>query len=1022
MKFILIINFVLALNYYSIYSQQNNYFQQKVDYHISAKLNDRDHFLTGSMSITYYNNSPDVLDRIGMHLWPNAYSIKNSEFARQKLLHRSSKFHDSRDMESGNIKLSGLKVANVNASLETIKDNPDMAWLILPQVLMPGEKLIIEADFILKIPNSFSRLGHIDQSYQITQWYMKPAVYDQKGWHLMPYLDQGEFYSEFGDFEVKITIPKNYYVAATGTLQEISEIDFINQRAVETQSIIEQYNSSKTKPEIKLESSDEWKTLTYKAENVHDFAWFADKSFFITKDKAKLSSGKLIETYAYFKDLKFWPSGASYVKRALEFYSKHIGEYPWPQATAVHSALSAGGGMEYPMITVINDVNSSKSLDRVIAHEVGHNWFYGILASNERDHPWMDEGINSYYEKRYMQQYYKKSLIVNKSIDELLNRTKANQETQLLYQIVSHYNLDQAPGLASEKFTILNYGYDVYIRTAELFKYLEDYLGTEQFDQLMKTYFDQWKFKHPYPEDLQKVFLNYGNKDTKWLFDDLINTNRKIDYSLQKIKKEDQFYRLIIKNNGQVNAPIQLSGIRKDSVIYKDWIEGFTGTKEIRIDDHGEDKLKIDNHGMYFDYNTHNNTLRTTGVLKRVEPLKLGISSIYNNPDRTDIMLYPSLLYNYINGYMLGLHIGRSILPTPQWNYQLSPKYAFKSKSLTGTAQFSYRENFINGFVNYLKLAINTKRFGLNKNRNSEKANHYIQINPNLTIDFRTNAPKLITSQFQYHWFYVNDEIDLFNDIDSNYSSSTLSNNIHKLSYSYHNPFYLGPYSIKVESYYEQYKSILSSRYLRIDTELKKSIRWRPKCYFDTRFFISFFPINSERNRSSIASRQDQRFIRGSVGAAYQSYHDYTNEDYFLDRSSQSDFWTHQIDIRQGGLKIAPGLAYRNNLGNSNSFLASMNLSTDLPIKYVGRILRPYFDLAYVEIDRNLVNGSKWMYSGGIQIRLIPEIFSIYFPIINSQNIEEIYESDQNKSYWNRVTFSLRFKYNNYKEIMNFIQ
>lgn len=1016
LKTILCLFFVVSL----VLGQEKTRFKQKVDYTIEAKLNDKEHILTGAIEIQYSNNSPDILDRIGMHLWPNAFSNKKTAFAKQKLLHRSTKFYDSKFEESGNIKIENLKVDGIDSKLEFVKDNPDMAWLLLSKVLKPGEKITIKANYSLKIPESFSRLGHTGQAYQITQWYMKPAVYDHKGWHLMPYLDQGEFYSEFGDFDVSISLPENYYVAATGELQDESEKKFIEARVIASKDIL--MNKSISEKAEPIESSDQYKTIQYKAENIHDFAWFADKSFLISKSEATLSSGKKIPTWAYYNDKKYWSKGAEFVSRAIEFYSEAVGEYPWSHATAVHSALSAGGGMEYPMITVINDVNSEKSLDIVICHEVGHNWFYGILASNEREHPWLDEGINSYYEGRYTRKYYNEGFLLQQNLRGIFSRFNISSETELFYQVLSHLNLVQTPGLSSEEFTALNYGYDVYKRVPDLFRYLESYLSTEELDRIMKSFFEKWKFRHPYPEDLILHFKEKNSKDLNWLFQDILYGNKKIDYAISKTGKKNNKTILRIKNKTKVPAPFQISQYKADSLIKTIWYDGFNGTRTIELEKEDIDRFKIDGQGNYFDYNSFDNTIRTKGILKKAEPIKIGLSSYYNNPDQTNILIYPSYLWNYINGSMLGIHIGRYKVPSPDWNIQLSPKYAFKSKSLTGTAELSYRRLFNSKYINSFKLGIFAKRFGLNNGFNINGTNHYLQLNPFGRLEFNIDQRRAITSYLKYDIFFIGDDVEVFNSIDSSYSKKMVRNKVDKLTIYYSDPSILGPLSYKLETYWERYKSIENARYMRVDLEILKSFRWKKRRYFDTRFFVSFFPFNTERNRNSIGSRQDQRFIRGSVGASYQAYLDYTNESNFLDRSSTSNLWTNQIDIRQGGLKIAPGVAQRTNLGNSNRFLASINLSSDIPIRSIGKLIRPYFDIAYVDINKNLVEGGNILYSGGIQLKLIPEVFSIYFPVINSANIKNIYESDSNQSYWKKITFSLKFQLGEYKDLINLVQ
>ncbi|MEP7194950.1 MAG: M1 family metallopeptidase [Saprospiraceae bacterium] len=1010
-----VLNWILFIS--GVNAQDELYFQQKVDYDIHVKLNDQLHILEGHINIKYLNNSHEVLDKIGMHLWPNAFSTKSTEFAKQKLLHRSTRYYDSPPSESGNIELSKLMVNSKKAEIVLVKNNPDMGWLVLPELLKPNEEILIDADFIVKIPASFSRFGHIDQSYQITQWYLKPAVYDRKGWHLMPYLDQGEFYSEFGNYKVSITLPENYVVAASGVLQESKEIEFLNKRVELTKNYLSQASL-----ELAISDSQNLKTISYKADSVHDFAWFADKKFLVTKDQAKLKSGKLVDTWCFFNAHKFWPNGARFTARAIEFYSDKVGEYPWPQATAVHSALSAGGGMEYPMITVINDVSSDKSLDQVICHEVGHNWFYGILATNERDHPWMDEGINSYYENRYMNYYYKENYLMPKKFRTEINKIGINSESEFMYQLISHANYDQYPGSSSVEMNALSYGIDIYKRTADLFKYLEDYLGETEFDKVMKKYYSMWNFKHPYPEDLKAIFQSNTTKKTEWLFEDILLSNRKIDYSICSIKKESNNYLIKIKNKGSIKAPVMLCAIKNDSCVFKKWIDGFDDKSTAEIPLAHYDKFKIDPLGNYFDYNQNNNTIRSSGIFKKIEPLRIGLRALYNTSKGSEIFVYPSVLWNYYDGLMIGLHLGSAILPTPKWNIQLSPKYAIKSKSLAGTADLSFRNNFSSSSINYLKIGVSLKKFGFSINELTNEINTYTQFRPYVIIDFKTDMTKLHTSKLSYEFFNINDNIATKTNLDSNFIRVIKTNNVNKLSYYYSNPSILVPLKFIADAYYEEYPSILEnkSRYLRVDCEIDKSFRWSKRRYFETRLASSFFPINTERNRNSIASRTDESFIRGSSGIAFQGYLDYTNENNFLGRTNASGIWSQQIENRQGGFKIAPGIQQRTNLGNTNNFFIALNLSTDLPIKKVGSFIRPYFDLAY--IDSNSGNENSWLYSSGMQLRIIPEFFEVNFPIYHSKNIRDIYADNFKNNYFKQITFKIKFTFAHFKNIANFIQ
>ena len=276
-------NLVWIFLFSSLSGFAQDYWQQEVNYNIEVKLNDDQHTLSGYEEFEYINNSPDALEKIYIHIWPNAYKDKNSALARQQYKDGKQLLIYGPDNIKGNIDSLDFKV-NGNKVKWSFHHHEDIAILELSTPLAPGSKITVSTPFKVKIPSgSISRLGHIDQSYQITQWYPKPAVYDKEGWHHMPYLNQGEFYSEYGSFDVKITLPKNYIVGATGDLQTESELEFMNRLAEKTAKELPNISDSKAlrakTPNTIPPTSKEWKTIQFTQNNVHDFAWFADKRY-----------------------------------------------------------------------------------------------------------------------------------------------------------------------------------------------------------------------------------------------------------------------------------------------------------------------------------------------------------------------------------------------------------------------------------------------------------------------------------------------------------------------------------------------------------------------------------------------------------------------------------------------------------------------------------------------------------------------------------------------------------------------
>ncbi|MEP7171329.1 MAG: M1 family metallopeptidase, partial [Bacteroidota bacterium] len=614
------------------------------------------------------------------HLWANAYKDNSTALVKQEVENGNTKlfFADEKDrgyVDSLNFKINDKPVKMIYDTL-----NIDICKLILNEPLKSGEKISITTPFHLKIPSAkFSRMGHIGQAYYISQWYPKPAVYDQFGWHPIPYLDEGEFYSEFGSFEVSITLPKNYVVGATGDLQNEEEKLWLNKKADET-LLIKNFPDSMSFPKSDIET----KTITFKQSKVHDFAWFADKRFNILKSEVELPHSKnKVTTWTLFTNsgAKYWMKAPEYVDSSLYYYSLWNGDYAYKNCTVVDGTIAAGGGMEYPNITIVNNPSNAYELEDVIVHEVGHNWFYGMLGSNERDHAWMDEGINSFNELRYFYTKYSgdKSIGMNDisglgRIGKMIGADKITFKDGYIleYLALSRIHRDQPIGLTATEFTEINYGIVVYHKTALVFDYLKSYLGNSLFDSCMKNYFNEWKFKHPYPDDLRKIFENKTGKNLNWFFDDLLKTNKKIDYkisSVHSLRGENlmnpagKSYGLTLKNIDNVASPFSISALKDGEVISKKWMDGFTGTQKIQIACNSCDKIIIDNNKDIPEINKNNNSIRTIGLLRKTNPFQFHFLGQVENPDKTQIFFIPLVGWNNYNKTMAGIAFYNKFLP-----------------------------------------------------------------------------------------------------------------------------------------------------------------------------------------------------------------------------------------------------------------------------------------------------------------------------------------------------------------------
>jgi hypothetical protein len=511
----------IGLFYLQTALSQGTYWQQQVNFTIQVTLNDTAKTLDGFEKITYTNNSPDTLHFIWFHIWPNAYRNDKTAYTEQALANGSTDFYFSNDEEKGYINQLDFRVNNIAAGIEAHPQHIDIVKLILPSPIAPKQTITITTPFFVKLPYNFSRGGYTKDGFQVTQWFPKPAVYDANGWHEMPYLDQGEFYSEFGNYEVQITLPDNYIVAATGKLDNEEALNKLKQLGKQTTTLQPNYiafvEAKKKKaivtkayaPKKKIEpvkpvvqQKPRLITYTYKQDNCHDFAWFASKHFIVQYDTVALKE-KMVDVFSFYQPTQInnWNKSIAYAKDGLKKYSNWIGDYPYHTVSIVSGEENEfSGGMEYPTITLITTNAAGKYLDATIVHEIGHNWFYGALGNNERKYAWMDESINTYYQNRYEAEKY--ATEISTMPKWLQNKLPVDIES-FIYTTVAGLKKSQPIDSCSTAFTSLNYYLSVYSKGSKWLAQIEKDLGRAKFDESMQNYFAQWKFKHPQPNDFK---------------------------------------------------------------------------------------------------------------------------------------------------------------------------------------------------------------------------------------------------------------------------------------------------------------------------------------------------------------------------------------------------------------------------------------------------------------------------------------------------------------------------------------
>lgn len=965
---------------------QTAYWQQQADYQIEVTLNDTLHELNGFISVKYKNNSPDTLPFIYFHLWPNAYQNEATPFSRQQVENGNTKFWFSKASQKGYIDKLNFKVNAETCTVKLDSGSVEICKVFLNEPLTPGGTVNISTPFHVKLPETFSRLGHVGQSYQITQWYPKPAVYDKHGWHPMPYLDQGEFYSEFGSFDVSITVPENYVVGATGDLQNADEAKWLDSLAAATAKI-ETFSASLQFPV----SSARSKTLRYIQNNIHDFAWFADKRFHVLKGEVGLPHSKQkVTTWALFtnRQANLWRKAPEYLHDAIYYYSLWIGDYPYQQVTAVDGALSAGGGMEYPNITVIGEEKSAFDLDQVITHEVGHNWFYGILGSNERDHAWLDEGVNSFYENRYTQTKYPQRKMLGKfpeSIAKTFDLWQYNHKymMDLGYQFMARENRDEPLEQTSSLFTKYNYGISVYGKTMLIFDYLAAYLGTAQMDSVMKKYFETWKYKHPQPEDLRVIFENETGRNLNWLFDDLVNTTKKIDYQIQRPTAEKDS--IIIKNTGDITAPVSVAVMRNDSILRTVWVEGFAGTKKIAVNTEAGDRFQIDPLLQIPEINRKNNTYKLNKMAHRFEKLRFQFLGSIENQNRTQVFFAPYIGWNNYDKFQIGLALYNTILPARKFNYLLVPIFGTGSKQFNCFGRLSY--NFYPEQLQHITVGVSAKRFSYLL---FPQPLLFSKVEPYLHFEFKN---KKFRSPYT-HTLNMRSVIAWLDWIRfDTKQKETQRYFVNEVKYRVERNSTLHPFNIQVTLRE-------GNRFANLAAEANFLISYkRPGEGLFIRVFAGGFLVNSKLP-SDITAPLPRFYLSNSTtnNFAYWLQKDYMFDENFLDRNGRDPYLGRQVAKTDGAFRSFTSF------GATNKFLMSLNLTTSTHRFFP---INPFVNAAFIVSD---LNQPQLAAEFGLSAIILRDMVEIHLPLVTTKNISNNQKVLGITKWYQKFSFTLKFK------------
>jgi len=530
---------------------QNNpnpgYWQQHVEYKMDVKMDVKKFQYTGKQEIIYTNNSNDTLHKVYYHLYNNAFQPGSEMDARLQAISdpdkrmvrtfkkegkdiKESRISTLKPNEIGYLNIANFKQDGVTATTKVVGT---ILEVTLAKAILPKQKTVLSLDFDGQVPLQIRRSGRISEegvALSMTQWYPKLCEYDFEGWHSNPYIAR-EFHGVWGNFDVKITIDKNYTIGGTGYLQNKNEIGHGYQDAG-----------------IKVVHPKKTKNLTWHfyAPNVHDFAWGADNEFI----HDMILGPNNVELHFLYKNkkenLENWKKMQPKTAELLAFFNENVGPYPYKQ----YSVIQGGdGGMEYGMCTLITGNRAFGSLVGVTAHEMAHSWFQFVLATNETKHEWMDEGFTSY--------------ISNLAMNKILPPKKPETPFESAYKnyiYLAKSGKEQPLSTHADRYDVnMAYGISAYSKGEVFLVQLGYLIGQENLNKTIKRYYNEYKFTHPTPNDIKRVAEKVSGANLDWYLLDWTLTTNTIDYSIKEVSEANAANtKVVFERKGRMPMPLDV--------------------------------------------------------------------------------------------------------------------------------------------------------------------------------------------------------------------------------------------------------------------------------------------------------------------------------------------------------------------------------------------------------------------------------------------------------------------------------
>lgn len=878
---------------------------------IVAVLNDSTRIFNIQHTIEYENNSEKALTAIYLNDWANSYKDKSTPLAKRFAEDYLRRFHFAKNEERGYTKIYSINDENlIPYNWERPEDAADIIKIDLKQPLLPGETKTIDLLYSVKVPSDkFTRYGYdVEGNFKLNYWYVTPAVY-KNGWQIYSDKNLGNQYTEPVNIKIKLSTRPYLYVASPLKLD-------------------------------RLVTEDTFKTSYLSGENSVTSQLYLTKSYRFESFRA--NSTEIItnlQDEGLSLDIK-----STILTRIMKYLENRLGEYPQSALMVTrdeHLNNPVYGLNQLP--SFIRPFPDGFQFDIKQLKTITNQYVKNTILVNPRKEQWVYDAIVISLIMDYVDEYYPKMKLLGNLSDIFGIRwfhasdLEFNDQYPFLYLHMARMNIDQPLGTAQDSLVKFNKNISNAYKAGTGLKYLDDYLQSDIVKNSISEYYKTYVLKPSTEKDFLDILQKNTKKDISWFAEDYVQTNKKIDYKISKLRKSSDSLRVTIKNKTNTNMPISLFGLKDGEIVYKTWVDDIGNTKEVTIPRDSIDRLALNYEGIAPEVNQRDNYRRVTTLLNR--PLQFRLFQDIEDPRYNQFFFMPEFNYNLYDGISIGPKLYNKTFLNKNFEWKISPKYGFTSKTIVGSASANYTQYLDDENLFAIRFGAGGTRFSYGYDLFYEK------FTPSVGLFFRNSY--LRDNQRQSLTFR---NVNVSQDLDPLNPVEQPKYNVVNLGYNYSDTnlieYFRGGVDYQIAKNFSKVSLTLEYR------KLFKSNR-----QINVRFFAGTFLFNDETDNDYFSFALDRPT-------------DYLFDYNYYGRSQDSGLFSQQIIVAEGGFKsqLQPEFA--------NQWITTTNASTN-----IWKWIYAYGDIGLV---KNEGFKPKFVYDSGIRMSFVADYFEIFLPVYSN--------------------------------------